>query len=427
MRTLLLIAALGLSAPTWADQVQLRSDAPDRHVVVKGDTLWDISEKFLQDPWLWPEVWQLNREEIKNPHLIYPGDVVLLTIEDGKPRLSLAAGGRFGETIRLSPSVRGEAIATREQGIPAIPLRAIQPFMSRAGVIDPGALDKAPKLLGAADERVLMMRSDVVYATAGDGNTSNWHIVRPGKDLVDPDSKETLGFEAVHVGDARTLVAGNPQTLTITRGHMEIARGDKLIPASDGDLDGMVPRAPGKPVEGKIISAFGGLEASGRHATVVLNKGARDGLEAGHVLAIYHEGRVVESEEKPARRVRYADTKCLKPGASISYDQFYDPKEVFEDCPEPAPQNIAQNPRAWRFVDVGCLKPGAKVNAFEFFNPNEVYKPHCRPGDEKAEALKLPDARIGLAFVYKVHEKVSYALILQSDGPIYLLDAVRNP
>jgi len=427
MRTLLLIAALGLGSPTWADQVRLQDNAPDRHVVVRGDTLWDISAKFLKNPWLWPEVWQLNRAQIKNPHLIYPGDVILLTFENGKPRLSLENAGRFGETLRLSPRVRGEPIVTREEGIPAIPLQSIQPFMARAGVIDPGALDKAPRLLGAADERVMMTRSDVVYASADASGTRLWHIVRPGKALVDPDSRETLGHEAVHVGDATTLVAGNPQTLVIAAAHMEILRGDKLIPAADMNLSSLIPRVPGRSIEGKIISAFGGLEASGRHATVVLNRGARDGLEAGNVLAVYHQGRTVPGDSKPMPRFRYADTKCLKPGAQISHEGFYDPKAVFEECPEPAPQNIIQNPRAWRFVDVGCLKPGAKVSAFEFFNPREVYKEHCRTGEEAQMSIKLPDTRVGLAFVYKVHDKLSYALILQSDGPIYLLDNVRNP
>lgn len=348
MRILLLIAALGLGSPTWADLVRLQDNVPDRHVVVRGDTLWDISAKFLKDPWRWPEVWQFNREQIKNPHLIYPGDVILLSFEDGQPRLSLQGAGRFGETLRVSPSVRGEPIVTREQGIPAIPLQAVRPFMTRAGVIDPGALDTAPRLLGAADERVMMTRSDVVYATANTSGTRLWHIVRPGKALVDPDSKETLGHEAVHVGDANTLVAGNPQTLVIAAAHMEILRGDKLIPAADLDLSSLIPREPETAIEGKVISAFGGLEASGRHATVVLNRGARDGLEAGNVLAIYHQGRTVPQE-------------------------------------------------------------------------------HYRQGEQAEASIKLPDTRIGLAFVYKVHEKVSYALILQSEGPIYLLDAVRNP
>ena len=190
MRALLLIAALGVSNPGWGEEVRVRPDAPERHVVVKGDTLWGISERFLRDPWLWPRVWRLNREQIRNPHRIYPGDVVRLTIENGEPRLSLEGDGRPRGTVRLSPSIRGEPIATREQGIPAIPLQAIQPFMTKAGVIDADRLERAPRLLGAADERVLMTRGDVVYATGGGADARTWHIVRPGKDLIDPDTGE---------------------------------------------------------------------------------------------------------------------------------------------------------------------------------------------------------------------------------------------
>lgn len=426
MRALLLIAALGMTNPGWGDEVRLRPDAPERHVVVKGDTLWGISERFLRDPWLWPRVWRLNREQIRNPHRIYPGDVVRLTIENGEPRLSLEGDGRLRGTVRLSPSIRGEPIATREQGIPAIPLQAIQPFMSKAGVIDPDRLERAPRLLGAADERVLMTRGDVVYATGGGEDARTWHIVRPGKDLIDPDTGDKLGFEAVHVGDASTVREGDPRTLRITAAHMEIGRGDRLLPSAEGEYGQFVPRAPAGTIEGRIISAFGGLGASGQHATVVLNKGARDGLEPGHVLAVYHEGREVASEKRRAQRFLYADTKCLKPGERLAFDHHHDPGAVFEDCPEPAPQYPLRNPRAWRFVDVGCLKPGAQVSAFEPFNPNEVYKPHCR-ADDVRETIKLPDTRVGLILVYKVHERAAYALVLRADGPLYLLDPVRNP
>jgi hypothetical protein len=422
MRNLLLFVSLSLASPAWADEVRLRPDAPERHVVVKGDTLWDISAKFLSDPWKWPDVWRLNKDHIRNPHLIYPGDVVALTLEDGQPRLSLESG-RFGATVRLSPSIRGEPIESREKGIPAFPPEVIGPFMSQARIVDPDSLKSAPRLLGAEDERVMMMQSDVVYATAGDPKVSEWHIIRPGNRMVDPDSKEPLGFEALHVGDARTIVAGNPQTLVITRGHLEILRGDKLVPAEQADLQGIVPRAPEVPIEGKIISAYGGLAATGRYATVMINKGRRDGIENGHVLAIHHKGREVK-DEPVLQRFRYMDTECLKPGETLAFDAFHDPKQKFEPCNTEPELPMFKITEAWRFMDIGCLKPGAKISAFEFFNPKEVYKGHCRPEDG---IIKLPDARVGLAMVYQTHDKVAYAVVMQSSGPVYLMDMVRNP
>jgi len=422
MRTLILIAALGLSSalstPLSADEIRLQENAPDRHVVVKGDTLWDISEKFLKDPWKWPEVWGFNKDQIKNPHLIYPGDVVLLTMEGGKPRLSLQGG----QTVKLSPSIRGEPIIIKEAGIPSIPVKAIAPFLSRTGIIDPEVLAAAPRLLGAADERVLMMESDVVYASQGDGSTTDWNIVRPGVELIDPDTKESLGFESIHVGEARTLAQGSPMTLVIRRGYREIAREDKLMPALPSDLDSLVPHAPANDINGKIISAYGGVAATAKYATIVINKGLREGVEAGHVFTIAHEGRQVKSD-KYEERHRYVDTKCLKPGKTITND-FYDPKEVFEDCKDTNSPSMFTTKEAWRYADVGCLKPGAKISAFEFFNPKDVYKLHCRPGEE---SIKLPDTPVGLAFVYRVYQKVAYALVVQANGPIYLMDVVKKP
>jgi hypothetical protein len=422
MRTLILIAALGLSAPlsapSWADNVRLQENAPDRHVVVKGDTLWDISEKFLKDPWLWPEVWRLNKEEIKNPHLIYPGDVVVLTLEGGKPRLSLEKG-RFTETVKLSPQVRSEPILIKEQGIPAIDPKHIRPFLNLAWVVDQDMLDAAPKLLGAVDERALVTKGDTVYASVRDQDTASWLVFRPGKQLLDPESKEVLGFEALNVGKVRTIVPGKPQTLLVEQASMEISIGDRLLPDLPIELESLTPHAPSKAVESKIILAYGGFNATSKHATVVINKGARDGIEAGHVLAIHRQGRVYQKGED-AQTHRYVDVKCIKPGKTLTGD-FYDPKEMLQECKD-LPQDAKQE--AWRYMDVGCLKPGAKVSANEFFDAKDAYRLHCRTSEE---TLRLPDQRVGLLFVYRVYNKVAYGLIMEANGPVYLMDVVKNP
>ncbi|MBK6744888.1 MAG: LysM peptidoglycan-binding domain-containing protein [Hydrogenophilales bacterium] len=182
MRISALILSLAVAFPVLADTVKLRDDAPDRHVVVKGDTLWDISAKFLKTPWKWPELWQVNKAEIKNPHLIYPGDVVYLIMTPDGPRFAKI------QTVKLSPRIHGEPIPNQSDAIPALPPEAIAPFIAQAGVIDAERLPMLPRILGADDDRVLLMLGDTAYATQGDGYTVNWSIVRPGADLIDPDT-----------------------------------------------------------------------------------------------------------------------------------------------------------------------------------------------------------------------------------------------
>lgn len=418
MRILPLLLAIGLAFPALADEVRLQENAPDKHVVVKGDTLWDISAKFLKDPWKWPQVWRLNRDQIKNPHLIYPGDVVWLSFVDGQPRLSLEKG-RFGETIKLSPRVHGEPIVIKEKGIPVIDPKAIAPFLGLGAVVSKEALESGPRLLGAVDERVLIMVGDQVYASPGEPGTQDWQVYRPGNELVDPDSGEKLGFEAHAVGQAHTVVPGNPQTLRIEKAAQEIAIGDRLLPYRPVELEAMVPHAPERDVLGKIISAFGGVAASSQFSTVVINQGARDGLEPGHVLAIHRQGRVLQKDEE-VKRHRYMSEQCVKPGHKLTFD-FYDPKAELMECDELPPDSKQE---AWRYMDVGCLKPGAHISTYALFNPKDVYDPHCRSGDKM---VRLPEHRVGLMFLYRVYDKVSYGLIMQADGPIYLLDNVRNP
>jgi len=423
MRTLVLIAALGLSAhlgaTVRADEVRLRENAPERHVVVKGDTLWDISEKFLKDPWRWPEVWRLNQEQIKNPHLIYPGDVVVLSMQNGKPRLSLEGSGL--PLVKLSPQVRGEPIELQDQGIPAIEPRHLLPYATVAGILDAGRLAAAPKILGTADQRVMISQGDILYAAAGMPDTTQWKVVRPGRQLTDPDTGEALGLQAEVVGRASTVAPGNPQTLRLDRANQEVMVGDSLLPDAPYALETMLPRAPAKPVQGRIIQAFGGFDATAHYATVVINRGQRDGLEPGHVLSIQRPGRLLPGEKAPTGV--YTDTKCVKPGRTLTSD-FYDPKEMLVACselPADAPKRVV------RYADIGCLKPGAKITANEFFDPKAVYQPHCRSAERIRNQVRLPDQNVGLLFVYRVHDKAAYGLIMRADGPVYLMDSVASP
>lgn len=417
--------ALSLVAPVQADTLKLQDNAPDKYVVVKGDTLWDISGKFLKDPWRWPQIWDMNREQIKNPHWIYPGDVVVLDRSGKEPRLSLVKGDQNGmKTVKLSPGERVTEIES--EAIPAIPISAIQAFLNQPLLVDNDELASAPMILGTNEERVVMTPGDTIYAT-GDGTaTKRWQIYRKGQALTNPENGEFLGHEAEYLGDAETVVPGSPQKLRITRVTQEILPKDKLIPAQEHTPFEFVPHAPEKPIFGQVISAYGanttGNANTGRYQTVVINRGAQDGIEPGHVLAVDRAGKVVEFDQSGRQRWVFADSGCIKPGEKVSHDQFYEPGKVMEDC---KPGEKAQA-GPWSYMDLGCLKPGKKVSFDQSFDPKDVYDRGCTDLNH-ANSVQLPDSRTGLVMVYRVFDRVSYALIMQSSGPVYLLDSVHNP
>lgn len=291
-----ILALLVAAAAVAADDV-LRDNHPDRYVVVEGDTLWDISGRFLRDPWLWPEIWYAN-PEIKNPHLIYPGDIITLVYIDGKPRLQVQRGR---PTIKLSP----EARATRlDKAIPTIPLDAIRPFLTEPRVTTEEALDAAPYVVQSAGEHLIVGAGDRIYVRAiNDTNPSRFALVRKGDVYVDPVTGENLGMEALYVGDARLQSTGDPATLLVTRSNREALIGDRLLPAVGDAYDAnFMPRAPERPVEGQILAVLDGVNQIGRYQVVAINRGEREGLEPGHVLAVYQRGEVVPDLVSEARR-----------------------------------------------------------------------------------------------------------------------------
>jgi hypothetical protein len=397
VRHLVVSLALLLATPALADTLKLQDNAPDKYVVVKGDTLWDISGKFLKDPWRWPQIWNLNREEIKNPHWIYPGDLIVLDRSGKEPRLSLVKGQKNGmQTVKLSPGVREAEIG--DDAIPAIPIRVIHPFLSQPRVVPLGAFDNAPFILGNNIERVILGAGDPTFATGGKPGVTRWNVLRPGKVLRDPVTNEELGHEVEYLGDARTLVEGAPQTIRITRSVQEIVPGDKLIEADDSATFEYVPHAPEAKIDGRIISAYGGLSDRGRYQTVLLNRGSRDGLEPGHVLAVYREGRAVMLSRDEKDRMAWVDGKSA---------------------------GVADG-SAWLYNDVRCLKENSMVTYDKTADVHQAFRKTCL-NTLSDHAVKLPDVRSGLVMVYRVFDRVSYALIMQSEGPVYLLDAVRNP
>lgn len=277
-----------------AEEIPLRAQHPDRHLVVKGDTLWDISAKFLKNPWQWPQIWQLNRERIKNPHWIYPGDVIVLDTSSGKPVLRL-----IRESVTLEPGV----IVTPIQGdaIPAIQPSTILPFLTKPMLISPEALKAAPRIIAAQEEREILSPGTHIYVQGLPASPRTaWAVYREGEPVKNPENGEILGNEAHYLGEARLLRAGQPATLTVTQAKEEIAVKDKLIAIEDELNPAYIPHSPDKEIKGQIARVSEGINETGYGRVVVLNRGEAQGIERGHVLAVLRKGAsMIDPESDP--------------------------------------------------------------------------------------------------------------------------------
>ena len=351
----------------------IKPDAPDRYVIAPGDTLWGISERYTDSPWRWPELWNMNKEQIRNPHLIYPGYVILLDRERG--RLTIAQPGtepspagtpqdtpqgtaKPGTTprgappsgsTRIGPRVRAESLAKQE--IPSIPPAAIEPFLTRPLVIEPDGLDKAPTIIATQSDRVLLAVGNSAYVRGiGPSKDETWYVYRKGSALVDPDTNKTLGYEAIYLGTAQLTRPGEPATVVLTSAVQEVGAGDKLVAAARPQPVNYAPHAPNAQIRGRVMAIYGGVGKvgeAGPQQVISINRGRADGIESGHVLALYTLGGTVRDTTK-AR------------------------------------------------------------------------------GAKEAE-IRLPDERAGLAFVFRVFDRVSYALIMHVTKPISPLDVVQTP
>ncbi|QBC43008.1 LysM peptidoglycan-binding domain-containing protein [Iodobacter fluviatilis] len=305
----LLWASVLLSGTALADSLAMQDNAPDRYVVVKGDTLWSISGHFLKTPWRWPEIWQLNKTEIKNPHWIYPGDVVLLDNSSGVPRLRLLknekTAGSNSASGKLSPSIRFTSLA--DGATPSIPMSAISPFLSKPLVIDNESFAAAPRIAAGPDERVIFASGDNVFAVGLEGEVGdNWQVFRDGKNLIDPDDpekKRVIGHQVDYLGDARLEVTGDVATLRLTSSKEEILVGSRLIRANEAPFINYVPHVPELPVSGRIVTSYGGVAEAGPLTTVVINRGSQHGVDVGSVFFNYKAGRLIrkESSNEPDR------------------------------------------------------------------------------------------------------------------------------
>ena len=297
--TLAVALFCGSATATAEDLNQyLKPGHPDVYTVVKGDTLWDISGTFLSRPWLWPEIWQIN-PQIENPHLIYPGDQIALVYVDGQPRLSLSRGdaGRTvkltpSDTVSLSPQIRATPL---ESAIPTIALDSIQGFLVQNRVVEPEFLDESPYVLEGESERLIIGAGDRVYVRGNLPDGESFSVVREGPLYRDPITREVLGQEATYIG-LGTAVSQERDiaTLQVSSTREEIAIGDRVLATEERRVNSnFFPSEPDVEVDGQIISVFGGVSQVGQYDVVVINRGEREGVEVGNVLAIYKLGNLV--------------------------------------------------------------------------------------------------------------------------------------
>lgn len=368
-----------LPALTFADTIAIRDDAPDSYVVVKGDTLWDISAKFFKDPWKWPQIWGLNRDAIKNPHWIYPGDVVRLDraaskltvagvttptqpAESGVPAVLPPSQPEVtvteptppeehpGKEIVITQTDKGMLLRPRvragigeHDAIPSIPMNDLKPFLKQALIIEKNELDSAPVII-AGFERSLLGNNDIAYVKDLPRDKGLvWQVYRPGSALKDPLTKKILGYEASYLGNARVEKFDNISTLRIFGVSQEIYPGDRLIQAASEFPENFIPRAPDSEISARVMTIVNGITMAGQQAVVIINQGRRDGVQDGHVLALYRKGETVSGRT---------------------------------------------------------------------FNSRDI---------------ELPNLRYGLLFVFRTFENLSYALVMQATMPVELLDVAQTP
>lgn len=286
--TSILLAAQEAAAAT--KQVELNPSHPDRYVVKRGDTLWDIAAMFLKDPWYWPEIWYVN-PQIENPHLIYPGDVLTLAYVNGKPRVEVQRAATVGKTEKLSPRIREQSL---ESAIPTIPLEVIGAFLGRGSILQKDEWESAPYVVAIRDNHLMAGAGNDLYVR-GDiaGLDQGYSVVHIGDKLRDPDDGAVVGYQGIYVGGGTIRRLGDPATLFLNESSREAHPGDRLISQQVTYPANFIPSAPSKPIQGSIMAVVDGITQVGQYQVIVINRGTRDGLVLGNVLSVWQKGQKV--------------------------------------------------------------------------------------------------------------------------------------
>lgn len=278
--------------------IKVKQNHPRKYTVKKGDTLWDISSMFLQDPWYWPEIWHDN-QQVKNPHLIYPGDILTLVYVDGRPQILRTKPTHRVDSVdgplpvkKLGPSIRRESL---DASIATIPGDAIRQFITKPRVVTKQELEDAPYILASDDEHLILGEGHKVYIRGEiDKERVRFTVFRPGEALIDPETDELLGYEAIYAGEVHISDYGDTATGTLTFTEREVLIGDRLLPLDKSKVNNLYfPRVPDRHIKGQIISLFDALFGIAKFQVAVINRGNRDGLEVGHLLETHREGATV--------------------------------------------------------------------------------------------------------------------------------------
>jgi hypothetical protein len=367
-----LALAIGVFAPSVLAQVdasELAADAPQEYAVVKGDTLWDISGRFLKSPWKWPKIWKINAERIKNPHWIYPGDLIFL-IGDGNGNFTLSLGRPIANAGgALQPRVRDEGPVTWDgrSAISTIPAELLRPFINRPMLVPAAEAGRSPVIVAAEEGRMNVGSGGRAYVEGLDSQPgARFSVWRQGTPIVDPQTGEVLAVEAIDVGVAEVVRSGSPATILIRSSRQEIGRGDRLVAFHEERIFSYVPSSPERNFSGRLIrvyddrsgSAWAGGERrraymaeGGARSIVLINRGTTHGIQPGSVISLGRSGGQIENRSNAGWKL----------GERV-----------------PAPVNV----------------------------PDEIY---------------------GKALVFKVFDKLSYAIVLSSSKSVNAGDSISSP
>ncbi len=363
-----------LCSTLWAQNLEINPDRPDEYIVQTGDTLWDISARFLVEPWRWPEIWRVN-PEIANPHLIYPGDLIrffydgdtpVLTVERRPPdeTTTTTTTSTVGRNVRLSPEIR---VSDRREAIHTIPIDAIREFLTRPLVVTDEQMDDWPYILSSHEQHLVLGTDLDIYVRGLDENNlaGNFSVYRKGEELVSMSSgrRERLGYEAIFIGEVQVIEYGDPSTVVMLDAALEAREGDRLLPHTEDELyTNFMPNSPESDIDASVIYARDVLSEIGQYQVVVLDKGVSDGVEVGNVFGVYEPGKVIRDRIGNSR-------KSFDDSALIDY--------------------LGKTPRF-------------------------------------GERVQLPDVRAGVVMVFRTFDRVSYALVMEALRPIHINDMARS-